>query len=112
MGAQPPMEISVGSTQYVRVPVAATISGAAHNPTGDTVKMAFLPAGVTPAGADLKTAVWETDPTTTPPTYAAMCLVGPAGTVTLPAGLYQVWVQVTDSPEVPLLRCRTALRVV
>ena len=112
MGAQPPLEVSVGSTQYVRVPVAAKIAGVAYNPTADTVKMAFVAAGVTPAGGDLKAAIWETDATTSPTTYSAMCLIGPAGTVALPVGLYQVWVQVTDSPEVPLMRCPTALRVV
>lgn len=97
-----PTTISAASLEYVRVPVAATSAGAAVNPTADVVKMAFIAPEATPAAGDLKAASWDTDPTTTPPTYRAQCLVGPGGTITLAAGLYVVWVQVTDSPEIPL----------
>jgi hypothetical protein len=96
--------MSTLSLEYVRVRVQATESGAAQDPTGDTVAMAFVAAAVNPGGTDWKTASWETDTTTTPDTYYARCLVGPAGTVTLAAGTYDVWVKVTDSPEIPALR--------
>jgi hypothetical protein len=96
-------EISTASLEYVRVPVSATSSGAAVNPTSNTVQMAFKTSG-TPAGADWKTASWDTDTTTHPDTYRAQCLVGQSGTVTLAAGTYAVWVRITDSPEVPAKR--------
>ena len=104
-----PLVISALSLEYVRVPVAAKQAGAVVNPTADTVTMAFSAAGVDPVAGDYKTASWETDATTTPSTYYARCLVGPAGTVTLAAGTYEVWVKVTDSPEIPVKRSGTLI---
>lgn len=98
------LTISTASLEYVRVPVGAVTAGAPVNPTGDTVAMAFLAGVGPPAGGDWKTASWDTDASTYPPTYHAQCLVGPAGTVTLTAGVYSVWVKVTDSPESPVKR--------
>lgn len=99
------LTVSRASTEFIRVPIAAQSSGVAANPTGDTVVMAFLAGAGPPESGDWKTASWDTDATTYPPTYAAQCLVGPAGgTVTLAAGVYSVWVKVTDSPEVPVKR--------
>lgn len=89
------------SLAYVAVPVSARIAGVAYNPTADTVQMAFPPTGTDPT--TWYGAVWSTDSTTTPPTYWALCLVGPGGTVSLDEGDYDAWVQVTDSPEVPQL---------
>lgn len=91
--------LSVLSLEYVRVPVSATESGAAVNPTSDAVTMAFPPLGTRPATGDWKTAEWEIAGST----YSARCLVGPGGTVTLPTGQYDVWVKVTDNPEVPAM---------
>lgn len=90
--------------KYVRVPMSAQKSGAAYDPTADTVTMAFIAGPAAPAGGDWKTASWDADASTYPPTYYAQCLVGPAGTVTLAAGTWTVWVKVTDSPEVPVER--------
>lgn len=95
-------EISASSIEYVRVPVSATASGSAVDPTADTVQMAFLATSAAPVSGDWKTASWETDATTTPDTYYARCLVGSA--ITLTAGTYTVWVKVTDSPETPVKR--------
>lgn len=96
-------EISAASVEYVRVPVSATASGSAVDPTADTVQMAFLATAAAPVSGDWKTASWETDANTTPDTYYARCLVGSA--VTLTAGTtYTVWVKVTDSPETPVKR--------
>lgn len=97
-------QISTASLEYVRVPMSATSSGAAYNPTSDAVQMAFLATNTAPVSGDWKTASWDTDSTTVPATYRAQCLVGPSGTVTLTAGTYTVWVKVTDSPEVPVKR--------
>lgn len=96
------LEISSASLEYVRVPVFAKESGAVVNPTSDVVTMAFLTADADPAGGDWKAAVWETDTTTTPDTYYAKCLIGTGGTAVLANGRYQVWVKVTDSPEIPV----------
>ena len=102
-----PLVISELSLEYVRVPVSAKQSGLTVDPTADTVKLAFSAAGVDPSSGDYKTSSWETDATTTPATYYARCLVGPAGTVALAAGTYEVWVKITDSPEIPVLRSGT-----
>lgn len=92
------------SLEYVRVPMASERAGAPYNPTGDTVVMAFIAGPAAPTSGDWKTASWDTDASTYPPTYIAQCLVGPGGTVTLAAGTWTVWVKVTDSPEVPVKR--------
>lgn len=101
MGVQP-VEISSLSLEYVYVPVAARAAGAAVNPTSDAVALAFVVGATSPVSGDWKTATWDTDATTTPATYRVRCLVGPAGAVTLVPGMYQVWVKVTDSPEIPV----------
>lgn len=96
------MKISTASLEYVRVPVRASEAGATVDISTLTVQVAFT-AETTPVSGDWKAAAWETDATTDPDTYYARCLVGPAGTVTLAAGFYSVWVKVTDSPEIPVL---------
>lgn len=92
------------SLEYVRCPVSARLSGTAVDPTGDAVSMAFTVADVDPAVGDWKSATWETDATTSPSTYYARCLVGPAGTITLAVGVWDVWLKVTDAPEIPARR--------
>jgi hypothetical protein len=69
---------------------------------GDGAAMAFPSRGVAPVSGDWKTAAWETDSTTTPATYYARLLVGPGGTA-YQAGTYDVYVKVTDNPEIPVL---------
>jgi hypothetical protein len=96
------LTISTASLEYVLIPVAARASGASVDPTGDTVQMAILSTEDAPVSGDFKTASWETDATTTPDTYYARCLVGTGGAIVLAAGLYQVWVKITDSPEAPV----------
>lgn len=104
-----PAVLSVLDLEYVYVPVSVKKSGSYINPTSDTVTMAFTAGGVDPVGGDWKSASWETDSTTTPPTYSARCLVGPGGSFTPTAGTYEVWVKVTDSPEIPVLRSGTVV---
>lgn len=100
------LEISTASTEYVRVQVQAREDGADVDPTGDTAEMAFTTGGA-PQSGDWQTASWETDSTVTPTAYYARCLVGPAGAATLTAGLWTVWLRVTDNPEVIVRRCGT-----
>jgi len=84
------------STEYVRVAIDAGV-----DPTADNVQMAFPLTGVAPVSGDWKSATWETDSSTDPATYYARCLVGPGvgGVVSLTAGLYDVFVKVSDNPE-------------
>lgn len=101
------LEISSLSKEYVKVPVAATVNGVLINPTADAVQFAFMPLGASPASGDFKSASWETAGTSPNVVYYARCLVGPGGTVTLAAGVYVVWVKVTDNPEIPVKQAGT-----
>lgn len=93
------MEQSSLSTEYVKVPVSVLVNGQYVDISSDAVQMAFPVRGVDPITGDWKTAIWESVDSTT---YAACCLVGPVGgTIQLAKGAYDVWVKVTDSPEVP-----------
>ena len=95
------------SSPYVQVEVIATLDGAAYDPTPDTVQLAFVPmptsgAAPDPTSGQWNAAAWETDPGSL---YWASVLTGPAagGGLDLAAGAYQVFVQVTDSPSVPVM---------
>ncbi len=96
------------STEFVKVQVEAFVDGdPSYNPTSDSVQMAFVPINTDPASGDFKTASWETQTIVTPNgvtyLYFARCLIGPSpGTGQLAVGVYQVFVKVTDSPEVPI----------
>lgn len=98
--------LSTASLQYVRARVTASTAAGPINPTGDTVAMALLPVGVTPGSGDWQTASWDPGGVNSG-AYLAQCLVGPGGAITLIAGTYQVWVKVTDNPEVPVLPAGT-----
>ena len=92
-------------TSYVQVPVQALVNGEAYNPTTDVVEMAFMAAWGIPADRDWNPASW-TD-STVPGIYLAQCLVGPSGGVVLAVGTYDVWVQIIDNPEVPVMNTGT-----
>lgn len=86
--------VSALSLEKIDVAIAATT-----NPTGDTVQMAV--------------ALNYTNPTTWVPAswvtvtgvYYATVLIGPGSAIgALPVGQYQVWVKVTDNPEIPVLK--------
>ncbi len=93
--------ISATSKQYVYVPVSMKTAGAYGDPTVDVVSFAFLPGAGPPQTADWQNGSWETDATLAPPTYYARCLVGTGGVV-LAAGTYNVWLRLTDNPEIPI----------
>lgn len=107
------LEISSTDLTYVTASVRRRAAGSYTDLSGDSVKCAFLPPSDVdgPATGDWKAAVWDVDATTSPPTYRAACLVGAGGTVTLAAGDWVMWVQVTHSPEVKSIKCGP-LRVV
>lgn len=103
------LEISSLSLQYVKVPVTATLAGVAVNPTADVVQMAFPTPGTPPV--TWYTAAWETDSTASVPVYLARTTIGPGGTAALAPGTYEIWVKVTDNPEIPVLRSLARLEV-
>lgn len=88
--------ISSMSKEYVLVPVSARENGLPIDPTSSTVEMAFAPADVDPE--EWNAASWETAGSK----HYARCLVGP-GEVELSKGFFNVWVRVTDNPEMPVL---------
>ena len=91
------------ATMYYLVPVAATKSGVIYNPTGDTVQFAFMPTPTqVPMTADWVSGSWSTNSASVLYPYSAQCLIGPSGTTTLGIGTYQVYVKITDSPEIPV----------
>ena len=94
---------SVLSTAYVQVPVTAFGTAGTYNPTGDTVQFAFTPVTYpVTEPSSWATGLWATFPG---PAYWALCLVGPAsGGTALSIGSYQIWLKITDSPEVPVLQ--------
>lgn len=92
------------STEYVIVPIQATKSGASYNPTADTVQFAFMPTPTqVPQVSDWVNGSWDTDSSNVIYPYAAKCLVGPSGAITLGIGSYVIYVKITDNPEVPVL---------
>jgi hypothetical protein len=92
------------STEYVIIPVVATKVGLPYNPTGDVVKFAFMPTATqVPVTGDWVAGAWDTNTTNVLYPYAAKCLVGPTGTVTLGIGSYIIYIQITDNPEIPVL---------
>lgn len=81
-----PPEIVSLSKEYVYVPVKAGVDLAAL-----PVEVALTTNGAEPVGADWRTAAWDQG--------RARVLVGP-----LPDGRYSVWVRVTATPEVPVMK--------
>ena len=95
--------ISHLSTEYVLVPVTASKNGSPYNPGADPVQFAFMPTPTqVPITADWVSGSWQTEATNILYPYAARVLVGPAGASTLGIGTYQIYVKISDSPEVPV----------
>lgn len=87
--------VSVVSKEYLHGPVTASV-------TLDTqvVEVAFLAAAGKPDGSTTwKAAEWEG---TTGSSRSWRILIGPGTTAALAAGIYSVWVRITDSPEQPV----------
>jgi hypothetical protein len=97
------LTVSALSTEYVQIRVSATVNGVSgYNPTADSVQMAFLASG-NPTSGDWHTGLWETISSSGGQIFLAQCLVGPgSGGVPLAANTYNVWLKVTDNPEVPV----------
>lgn len=87
------MFVSSLSTVYVRVPVY----GDAADLSALTVEMAIIARGTLPVEADWKTATWLDS-------NDAALLIGPSSSNIIAAGSYDVYVRVTDPPEVPVMK--------
>lgn len=103
--------MSALSTQYVEVPVTAvTPAGGPCNPTADPVYFAFMVTGQ-PGPGDWQGGTWVSTSSTNG-TYLAQALIGPAnGGLSLGPGTYGIWIQVSDSPEVPVIEA-DSLRII
>jgi hypothetical protein len=91
------------SREYVGAEVAATVQGAAYNPTADLVEFAFAPRGTRPVA--WFEGGWDgTDPIPGTTAYRAQTLVGPGSSgPTLTRGTYDVYLRITDNPEQPVI---------
>jgi hypothetical protein len=89
------LQVSSASKQYVTVPVEEEITDG--DPTGDVVSLSFPNVGSEP------TAFVSGSWLTVAGIYYAQALVGPGATV-LAVGFYDIYVKVTDSPEIPVIR--------
>jgi hypothetical protein len=85
------LKFARSSKEYCRADVKAS---------GDVsalpVSMAILPLGQDPVTADWKTASWVGN--------TARVLIGPGTDLDLDKGSYVVWVQVTATPEIPVIQ--------
>lgn len=77
-------------------PITVTVDGAV---TTTNIKIAILPNGIRPTAPDWKTPDVDPDP----PATAPGAMVGPGTTFVLAHGLYGIWVQITDTPEIPVI---------
>jgi hypothetical protein len=100
---------SIGMSQlaleYVLIPVSATKSGSAYNPTGDSVQFAFMPTSTqVPQNTDWVPGSWDANTSNVLYPYTAKCLVGPGSpAITLGLGTYVIYLKITDNPEIPVL---------
>lgn len=106
-GGRLPVEVfRATSTETVRSGrISATAAGAAVDPTGFTVTVAFAPTDTAPAAASSgwKTATWDTDTTTSPTTYRAQAAIGPSGVQELAPGVWWMFAKVVASGETPII---------
>lgn len=89
------VKISRLDDEYVKVPAGSKVAGAAVDPTGYTVSMAFMAQDARPAAGDYNAAAWETDATVSPARYKVKCKP-PA----LAGGrTYGIWIKIDTGAE-------------
>jgi hypothetical protein len=87
------IRIPLSSTEYLKVWITADVTLSAQ-----TVYMAVIPARGRPTAPDWKPADWTGSPGTT---RAAMLFVGAESDNVIAIGDWDVWVKVSDNPEIP-----------
>lgn len=80
------------------------------DPLADVVKVALVERGKTPIDADFLTAEWVPGQVWAAGVDVRARRLVAKGTL-VRGEIYRVWVQVTDSPEVPEMLCGTVLGV-
>lgn len=85
------------SRDYIQVPIKVYENGAVVDPTALAVELAFPVIHQAPAAFFVGSWDEYLD------TYWAQCLVGPGGTTQLTVGTYDIYVRITDVPEVPII---------
>lgn len=102
-----PRVISFDAQSLQYIPIEVTTS--AGDPTGDVIQAAFVAPNTRPGPSDWQAAFWTgaVNPTLQPGTYMALCLIGVGASFTPAAGEYQVYIKITDSPEIPVLPAGT-----
>lgn len=97
--------VSVLAKFHILAPIRFDVAGVETSWTSFVVKVAVIPSGTALVSGDLITASTETDTTTTPSTRLAKLLIGPgaASGVVLTAGFYDVYTQVAETTETPVL---------
>lgn len=97
------VNISVLTTEYIRVRVEAEDSGVPVDPTSNPPEFALLDFDTDPdpVGGDWSNGTWETVVSGSETQYYARIIVGTGGIV-LVVGKYNVWLKVTHSPEIPV----------
>lgn len=95
--------VSSLSLQKVFVEVTTT---ATADPTGDTVQVAVAPTYTPPVTWAAGTWVKQTG------VFYVSVLIGPTSAIgQLSTGIYNVWVKVTDNPEIPVMRATDTLTI-
>lgn len=90
------LTIAADSVEYLEAVVSTSDN---LDPTSDPVEFAFeLPSDGNPEAGDWGAGSWKAGG----PPYVARALVG-AAPFDLADGVYQVWVRITDNPEVPVI---------
>lgn len=69
-----------------------------HDPTSDAVYIACVAIGTDPVTGDWKTGSWDI----VDDDYTAKIMFGTD--ISLDAGQYDVYIKITDAPEVPIIR--------
>jgi hypothetical protein len=81
---------------YLYVDLTLTDAGLPVNPSILPVRLALPAAGVDPVSGDWADGEWEHQHDGS---WSARILVGPAGTLTPPPGSRDLWIQVSNDPE-------------
>lgn len=98
------MRIAVVSTEFVSADVTAMIGSLGINPTDFPVQFAFTQSGAEPQSGDWHNGEWASSN----PPYVSQILVGPANSgLILAVGIYQIWVRVITSSQVPVISVGT-----
>lgn len=99
------------STEYVAVAVTVFRDGFIEDLGSSPVEMAFRPTPTSNGGVVEPLVFVEAEWEIVRGTYYARALVGPASVSHLEPGLYQIWVKVYHTPQLPIRKSPTILEI-